>query len=104
MNLIERQCLITLATFSESSSSDDDNVIIAVTNSIVNTHQPSRNWIGRVRGSRGNITRGACSWHRDYLCNDHIYPPSHFRRRFRVPLSLYRRLERDLMNVEPQLR
>ncbi len=60
-------------------------------------------WKVRVRGSRANINRGICSWNREYLCPDPIYPPALFRRRSRVPLKLFRSSEHDLLLVEPDL-
>ena len=87
-----------------SSSSDDEEIVIELTKLVIQRYEFNKKWFGRVPHSLGNIARGQCSWYRDYLCDDPIYSASQFRRRFRVPLSLFRRLERDLTNQEPKLR
>eukprot|EP00171_Calliarthron_tuberculosum_P003658 IDg3658t1 len=40
----------------------------------------------------------------DYLVDDRVYPPSHFRSRFWVPLKLFRRLLHDLPIFDTSLR
>jgi hypothetical protein len=60
-------------------------------------------WTGRTVGSARNIRRGLCSWEGDYLTNTPIYKPAHFRRRFRIPLKLYRLLEKEIPVAEPDL-
>jgi hypothetical protein len=52
---------------------------------------------GRAVHSRRNVDRGPCSWFRDYLSPSPLYDATHFRRRFGIPLSLYRRIESDLL-------
>eukprot|EP00180_Rhodochaete_pulchella_P004147 Plantae.Rhodophyta-Rhodochaete_pulchella.ctg76429.p1 GENE.Plantae.Rhodophyta-Rhodochaete_pulchella.ctg76429~~Plantae.Rhodophyta-Rhodochaete_pulchella.ctg76429.p1 ORF type:complete len:205 (-),score=18.87 Plantae.Rhodophyta-Rhodochaete_pulchella.ctg76429:69-629(-) len=58
--------------------------------------------IGRKPGSR-TTKRGPCRFYEDYLCSRPTYGPKHFRRRFRIPMLLYRRLEDDLTRREPRL-
>ena len=89
---------------SSSSSSEDDSIFYAAATLVSEDCQLSRGWHGRVPGSRPNLNRGICSWYRDYLSPNPVYSPSHFRRRFRIPLSLFKRLERELPIVEPCLR
>ena len=60
-------------------------------------------WRGRQQGSMRNLNRRACSWYIDYLSPDPIHTAVPFRRRFRVPLSLYRRFETELSQIEPQM-
>lgn len=58
---------------------------------------------GRLQGSSGNRSRGICPWFTQYLCPSPLYNAAQFRSRFRVPLGLYRVLERELSSVEPRL-
>jgi len=88
-----------------SSSSDDEEMLCEVAlASAAAVSSPSPIWGGKKKGSRGNIDRGPCSWYNDYLHENPIYPHSTFRRRFRVPMKLFRLLERELPLVEPNLR
>jgi hypothetical protein len=57
---------------------------------------------GRKSGSMQNIDRGPCQWFADYLSENPTYDRCRFRRRFRIPLSLYRRLHEDLLRVFPE--
>ena len=57
----------------------------------------------KKKGSRAKIQRGICSWYHNYLSTNPVYSPTILRRRFRVPLQLYRMFERDLLAAEPML-
>eukprot|EP00171_Calliarthron_tuberculosum_P001739 IDg1739t1 len=89
-----------------SSSADEDCALAAVISAtegrIISSDDVG--WRGRSQGSRANISRGECSWWRDYLCPNSIYTAAQFRRRFRIPLKLFRKLEQDLPVEEPMLR
>jgi hypothetical protein len=52
--------------------------------------------------SRRNVDRGSCSWFSDYLSPSPVYHAAHSRRRFRVPPSLYLRIERDQIRNFPE--
>lgn len=60
----------------------------------------SPGWCGSSWTRRGNISRFECSLMRDYLFERLICFPWNFRRRFRIPLKLFRRLFQDLPNVD----
>jgi hypothetical protein len=47
--------------------------------------------------SRRNVDRGPCPWFCNYLVPSPLYYAIHFGRRFRIPLSLYRRIECNLL-------
>ena len=90
-----------------SSSFDEDAAVSAVLNAIESVCEESaelRPWGGGKFGRRPNLKRGECKWWDDYLSSQSIYPPSLFRRRFRVPLKLFRRLLHDLPAHEPTLK
>lgn len=53
---------------SSDSSTDDDEIIVAVGLEVTQLTTKSDSWSGRKPGSRPNINRGMCSWYRDYLC------------------------------------
>jgi len=61
--------------------------------------EDARGWGGRAPGSR-TLKRGDCMWFAQYLAPVPVYSSRHFRRRFRVPLTLYRVLEAELPAVE----
>jgi len=63
-----------------------------------------RGWAGRFVGSKRNVERGVCTWFDLYLSPSPAYTSAHFRTLFRIPLRLYRALERDLPLVAPTLR
>ena len=48
--------------------------------------------------------RGRCSWFDDYLADNTIYPPSHFRQVFRIPLQLYWIIQDEIIEEEPMLK
>ena len=85
------------------SSTEEEHIISLVSIMAMNMNPSTRYWRGRFRGSRPDISRGPCSWFRNYLNAHHIYSCSHFRRRFRIPRSLFRKFERELPDVEPYL-
>lgn len=60
-------------------------------------------WRGRQVGYAPSIRRGTCAWYESYLCPKPTYTSAQFRRRFRVPMGLYRVLETELPAVEPRL-
>ena len=97
-------CFVFLKMSTSSSSTEEEQIISLVSMMAMNKDLGARNWRGRLRGSRPNISRGPCSWYRDYLNAQPIYYCSHFRRRFRIPISLFRKFERELPDVEPYLR
>jgi hypothetical protein len=69
--------------------------------------QPAAAWStevlyrGRALNSRRIFDRSPCSWFRDYHSPSPLYNATHFRRRFRIPLSLYCRIESDLWSKFP---
>eukprot|EP00170_Pyropia_yezoensis_P001759 contig_7532_g1763 len=65
--------------------------------------QPPVSWRGRSVRSAPNVNRGTCSWLKDYLSPSPTYNAARFRARFRVPMRLYRALERELPLSEPSL-
>lgn len=92
------------ASFSSSSSDEDVlHVVVSAVDAVTQSGQASSGWSGSSSSRSRNIRRGECSWWRDYLCPVPLYPPWLFRRRFRVPLKLFRRLLHDLPSVEPEL-
>ena len=64
----------------------------------------ARNWRGRFAGSRPNLMRGECLRFNDYLSPNPTYHSGLFRRRFRIPMKLFRILEKELPMREPLLR
>ena len=86
-----------------SSSSEDEAVVLSVAAYVVQDSSAGQEWIRWVSGSRRNIDRGLCSWYRDYLSPNPIYHLGIFRRRFRVPLCLFKRFLRELPSHEPRL-
>jgi hypothetical protein len=58
---------------------------------------------GRIKDSRPNISRSACPWYDDYLSRTPVYDSSRFRRRFRIPLRLYRKIEMELLERYPHI-
>ena len=86
-----------------TSSSSDDEIICVAAAAAIETTTPTSTWEGRLEGSRPNLHCGECSWYRDYLDSYPFYPTSYFRRRFRIPLSLFRKFERKLPPIEPIL-
>lgn len=91
---------------SSSSSDEDDLIVLAAIDSASKRSLASSStssWTGRIKDSRGNVNRGECVRWQDYLSPAPTYSPSQFRRRFRLPLKLFRRLERDLPIFETAL-
>lgn len=60
----------------------------------------ARCFVGRIAGSR-NIERGTSTWEEDYLGVNPKYSRHQFRRRFRVPMSLFLRIHDDLLSAFP---
>ena len=88
---------------SSSSSSNDDTIVQSIVSVAVVAEPGQRKWSGKSLGCRSNIPRGSCGCYLYYLSENPVYPASHFRRRFGIPLSLYRKLEHDLPLIEPNL-
>ena len=88
---------------SSTSSSSDVGIICVAAAAAIETATPTSTWQGPLEGIRPNLHRGECSWYRDYLDSYPFYPASYFRRRFRIPLSLFRKFERELPTIAPLL-
>ncbi len=69
-----------------SSSSEDEQVILAVVSQTENFHENVSTIEGRISCSRPNIDCGICSWYQDYLNDNIVYDADHIRRRFRIPI------------------
>jgi len=63
-----------------------------------------RGWAGRFVGSKRKSARGVCAWFDLYLSPSPTYTSAHFLTLFRVPLRLYRALERELPLVAATIR
>ena len=87
----------------DSFLSEEDDIISAIIEDTMAAASACSSGKGRISGSRPNFIRRHCSWYRDYLCSNPMYPPDEFRLRFRILLKLYYRLERDLCSIEPRL-
>lgn len=89
-----------------SSSSDEENEILAVVSAVSAASLSQRTpatWSGSKTGRRNNVDWGKCSWWKNYLDLDPVYPACQFRKPFRIPLKLFRKLHHDLVGVEPML-
>ena len=80
----------TTARYAVGAQAAQNFVIASRRNSI------QKKWKGRVKGSRTK-RRGESTWIADYLGSNPIYNARDFRRRFRVPRVLFRKLCDDLL-------
>ncbi len=94
------------ASMSSSSFSEEEDVLQAVMACIdvtVRASDTSGGWTESLFAKKGNLRRGECSWWRDYLSPEPIFPPALFQRRFRVPLKFFRRLLHEIPTGRPEL-
>jgi hypothetical protein len=79
------------------------SAVVSHESSQIECQHASSAWRGRLKCSRPNIQRGLSSWEQDYLSCNPTYPPSMFRRAFRIPLKLYFLMRKELIGAEPRL-
>jgi hypothetical protein len=90
------------STMSSSSLNNLAASVVAVHETDLAFSEPTHG--GSAPGKASNIARGSCTWKADYLVVRPTYSAAGFRRRFRIPLPLYRKLEAELVSAYPQLR
>ena len=76
---------------------------MASINTLCESSRKQGTWNGGKKVKRPSIARGECTWYTDCLSEQPTCRPWHFRKRFRVPLKLFRRLLHDLPLVAPDL-
>lgn len=74
--------------------------IDAVASTAALSSAESGSWGGRLPGVR-NVQRGTSSWLVDYLGDAPVYSLRSFRRRFRIPRVMFRKLFGDLLQHNP---
>ena len=80
------------------------NMLLCLLDSEMNRNaEEESGWVGRIPNSE-TVKRGPCSWFKDYLSENPVYPPHHFRQNFHIPLQLYKYIHQKLLEAEPKFK